>query len=102
MNELNPYTGNNTRWYSHIGHSVRWYREEHLKISDLEFANQVGIPLTVLRQIEAGDCEHCLGELIVISMNSDFPLDDVLDDVCERIRLHTTGSDTQVAQCLHK
>ncbi len=100
MSDASKTTAEFEKRYRHIGHSVRWYREEHLQISDADFANQVGIPVTVLRQIESGDCEHCLGELIVISLNSDFPLDDVLDDVVEHVRLHKASAQYQVAQCL--
>lgn len=100
MSDVNKYTGDYEKRYRHIGHSVRWYREKHLTITDEEFAVQVGIPVSVLRQIETGDCEHCLGELIVISLNSDFPLDEVLDDVVERVRLHRASAKYQVAQCL--
>lgn len=100
MNDLNSRAQNFEPRYRYIGHSVRWYREEHLHIPDGEFADQVGIPLTVLKQIEAGDCEHCLGELILISLNSDFPLEEVLDDVVEQVRLHKASANYTVARCL--
>ena len=86
--------------YEIIGRSVKWYRETDLKVPAPEFAGQCGIPLQVLEQIESGDCEQCLGELILISINSDFPLDDVIDDALERDRLHNARTDDAIAMCL--
>ncbi len=89
-----------SRGYEVIGRSVKWYRESELKISAPEFAGQCGIPPQVLEQIETGDCEQCLGELILISINSDFPLDDVIDDALEHERLHSTKTNDTIAMCL--
>ena len=89
-----------SKGYQIIGHSVRWYRETELKIPAPEFANQCGIPVQILEQIETGDCEQCLGELILISINSEFPLDDVIDDALERERLHNTQTNDNIAKCL--
>ena len=84
--------------YRVLGQSVRWYREESLQITDAQFADQVGLPIDVLRQIETGDCKDMLGELILISLNSEFPLDDVLDEVIERDRPIDADASNSIAR----
>lgn len=86
--------------YAVIGQSVRWYREEVLKSSQQEFADQVGIPIDVLQQIETGDTSNFLGELVMISLNTEFPLDDVIDDAIERDRQIVTPDNINVARTL--
>lgn len=86
--------------YSVIGQSVKWYRQEVLKTSQSEFADQVGIPLDVLQQIETGDTANFLGELVMISLNSDFPLDEVIDDAIGRDRQVATQDNIYVARTL--
>ena len=89
-----------TKNYSVIGQSVKWYREEVLKTSEQAFADQVGIPVDVLQQIETGDTSNFLGELVMISLNTDFPLDDVIDDAVAQERQVVTPRNGRVARTL--
>ena len=100
MSKRRPGPNTMNERYAVIGHSVRWYREEVLKASLEEFADQVGIPIDVLEQIETGDTSNFLGELIMISLNSDFPLDDVIEDAIARDRQMVTKNDARVARTL--